>query len=547
MFTGHLASRAAVVALVAGLAPLASAQIKDVEPYYAIITSANAPLRAGETDQFYSVGSVNQGTVLVVDGEGSAWSRVSYPAGSFAFVRADDATYDAAARKLTLSKATRLFAANPTSGMNGSWKALLTTALPVGTSLNVLQVDEAKTSGVIAYRVPVPAEGRAFTESRHLRRASDDEVNAFRSKGGTIAQLPRSVAAATSPAPSTTPANTPSSTPATSAPVTTPVSAPSTAPTTTAAAPAASEPAKVDNSLVAPMKTEGTAGAPTNTTTAPVTIDQGTGASNPAIVPSVAAPTTAANPTTTAPTTPSAAPSSDAPTTAQPPAGTPRPVSPAMRTAARVKELDAAFGRVNAQPLGEAEYESLIAEYERSIEELSGELSPRQKALLVARLDILKFRKDLREKQQALLNESSSTQQQNLQVLQRVTQVEATRVYTMVGQLQPSTVYNGQTLPLMYRIQSVGTSVPRTLGYIKPDPKFALESKLGMLVGVIGETSVDKDLRLNVIDAVRVDLLQNVPVQPTLQPAVTIPAAPNAPVAMPEQPAPKPSTIEVTK
>ncbi|MBY0111733.1 MAG: hypothetical protein K2Y21_02840 [Phycisphaerales bacterium] len=527
-------SRVGVVALVAGLAPLASAQIKDVEPYYAIVNSASATLRAGETNQFYTVGTANQGTILVVDGEGAAWSRVTYPAGSFAFVRADDATYDSAAKKITLSKASRLYAANPASGMNGSWKALLTTALPSGTSLNVLQVDEAKTSGVIAYRVPVPAEARAYMESQNLRRASAEEVSAFRSKGGTVADLPKGAAApvSTAPvtaAPSTAQATAPQSQPAETKPA-------ETKPTETKPVTAAP---KVDNSLVAPMKTEGTAGTPTNTptsapTSAPVTIDQGAGATNPAMT---------SNPTPA----PAAAAPVSTPAVAAPAEATPRPVSPAMRTAARIKELDAAFTRVNAQPLGEAEYESLIAEYERSIEELSGDLSPRQKAVLMARLDILKFRKELREKQQALLNDSSSTQQQNLQVLQRVTQVESTRVYTMVGQLQPSTVYNGQTLPLMYRIQSVGTSVPRTLGYIKPDPKFALESKLGMLVGVIGETTIDKELRLNVIDAVRVDLLQNVPVQPTLQPAVTIPTAPTAPVPMPEQPAPKKSTIEVTK
>ncbi len=540
MFTSNPISRVAAVVLVAGLAPVAGAQLKDVEPYYAIVSAANAPLRAGETNQFYSVGAVNQGTIMVVDGEGQAWSRVTYPAGSFAFVRADDATYDSATKKLTLSKASRLFAANPTSGMNGSWKALLTTALPAGTALNVLQVDEAKTSGVIAYRVPVPAEARAFTESQNLRRATQDEVSAFRSKGGTVAELPKSASA-----PFATPAATPASTPA-SAPVSTPtaeskpvVAAPATTPATT---PGTSAP-KVDTSLVAPMKTEGTAGAPAAGTAAPVTIDQSAGAANPAITPSTTAPTAAP---TTAPanTTPAAT----EPTTTEAVTPVVRPVSPAMKTAARIKELDSAFSRVNAQPLGEAEYESLIAEYERSIEELSGELSPRQKAQLQGRLEILKFRKELREKQQALLNESSTTQQQNLQVLQRVTQVESTRVYTIVGQLQPSTVYNGQTLPLMYRIQSVGTSVPRTLGYIKPDPKFALESKLGMLVGVIGETAIDKELRLNVIDPVRVDLLQNVPAQPVQQPPVTIPSSPAAAVPMPDQqPAPKPSTIEVTK
>jgi hypothetical protein len=533
MFTSNPISRIAAVVLVAGLAPVAGAQLKDVEPYYAIVSSASAPLRAGDTNQFYSVGAANQGTILIVDGEGQAWSRVAYPAGSFAFVRADDATYDSAAKKITLSKASRLFAANPTSGMNGSWKALLTTALPAGTALNVLQVDEAKTSGVIAYRVPVPAEGRAFTESQNLRRATQDEVNAFRSKGGTVADLAKSASAAiATPVPTPTVESQPIVAAPSSTPAVTPASTPATPPSTGAP--------KVDTSLVAPMKTEGTAGAPAADTAAPVTIDQSAGAANPAITPSTgAAPTPAPTVTSTTPV----------PTSSNTEAVTPvvRPVSPAMKTAARIKELDSAFSRVNAQPLGEAEYESLIAEYERSIEELSGELSPRQKAQLQGRLEILKFRKELREKQQALLNESSTTQQQNFQVLQRVTQVESTRVYTIVGQLQPSTVYNGQTLPLMYRIQSVGTSVPRTLGYIKPDPKFALESKLGMLVGVIGETAIDKELRLNVIDPVRVDLLQNVPAQPVQQPPVTIPASPAAAVPMPEQQPPKPSTIEVTK
>lgn len=232
------------------------------------------------------------------------------------------------------------------------------------------------------------------------------------------------------------------------------------------------------------------------------------------------------------------------------PAASPAPVSQNMRTAARIKELDQAFDRVNAQPLGEAEYETLIVQYEKAIQDLSGQASPRQRALLEQRLNILKFRKDLREQQLALLNGTSADQQRNQQVLQNVAQVEATRVYSIVGQLQPSTVYNGDTLPLMYRIQSVGTSVPRTLGYIKPDPRFALDGKLGQIVGVIGEASVDKDLKLNVITPVRVDLLQGVPVQPTQQAPVQIPAAPSGqlpPVQMPEQAPPKQSVIEVTK
>ncbi len=521
-------SRAGIVAIVAGLPSLANAQIKDVAPYPAVII-ADADLHAGDTAQFYRVGTAAKGIVVIVDGESANWSRISYPAGSYAFVPADDATYDAATKELKLSKASRLRAANPTSGFNGSWKALLITALPAGTSMKVDQVEDGgKGSGPIAYRVAAPADARAFTESKNLRKATPDEVSAFKAKGGKVADVANA-------APASVPAAAPVKTSA-------PVAAAPTTPAPSAPAPKP-EPA-VDNSLVTPMKTDGTAGAPaapapsspttstpSSTEPAPLKIDQS----------AAPAGTSPAAPATTAPSTPAS--------TTPPPAPV---ITPSQRTTARIKELDQAFERVNSQPLGEAEYETLISEYERSINGLSGQLSPRQRSLLEQRLNILKFRKDLRQQQLALLNESSSEQQRNQQVLQKVSEVEASRVYSIIGQLQPSTVYNGQTLPLMFRIQSVGTSVPRTLGYIKPDPRFALDSKIGQVVGVIGETSMDKALNLNVITPVRIDLLQGVQIQPSQQPAVQIPAAPSGqqlpPVQLPEQQQPpKKAPIDINK
>lgn len=524
-------TRAGIVAVAAGFPVFAIAQVKDVAPYQAVIVVPSADVHSGETSVFYRVGALQDGAIVLVDGESANWSRISYPADSFAIVRAEDATYDPATKELKLSKPSRLFAGNKTSGFAGSWKALLPTTLPVGTTLKVLQVEEgAAGSGAVAYRVPVPAEGRAFTESKNLRKATPAEVNAFRAKGGTVPAV-----GATSPAPSTEPVaaapatNTPASSPNTSAPTTTP-----------------STPV-VDNSLVTPMNTSGTAGAPapatspaastpassepTATTPAPVTIDQST---------------------TNAGSTP--AQGTATPSAASAPAPAP-PVTANMRAAARIKELDQAFDRVNAQPLGEAEYETLISEYERTLQSLSGQITPRQRTLLEQRLNILKFRKDLRQQQLALLNESGTVQQQNQQVLQNVAQVESTRVYSIVGQLQPSTVYNGQTLPLMYRIQSVGTSVPRTLGYIKPDPRFSFNDKLGQIVGVIGDSSMDKDLKLNVITPVRIDLLQGVPMQPSQpaqpmqQPPVQVPSPPSGqlpPVVIPDSP-PQQRVVEPTK
>lgn len=518
--------RVASIVLVAAASAIASAQVRDVEPYLAVVTSPSANLHAGETDQFYRVGAVSSGVILYVDGETNGWARVAYPDGSFAFVGAEDATFNADTNEITLTRASRLRAPNPTSGFNGSWKTLLTTAIPAGTKMRALQVDEARGVGVVAYRVAMPEAGRAFLELRHIRRAGESEISAFRAKGGRVPEVK------SAPAPATSSTSAPATPAAATSSASTP--APSAAPAATAATPAAT-PVAPDTSLVRPINTQGTAGAPAAASE--------TASSAPAAAPSAPGDATSAasggSPTVSTPvvidqSATGAAPAAPVTTAAPTP-------SRAMQTAARLRELDGAFTRVNNQPLGEAEYESLIAEYERSIESLSGQLSERQRALLEQRLGILRFRKELRDKRAALLNESSSVQQQNQQVLQRITQVEATRVYTIVGQLQPSTVYNGQTLPLMYRIQSVGTSVPRTLGYIKPDPRFGLESKLGQIVGVIGESSIDKELRLNVIEAVRVDVLQGIPVPPAAQPAVEVPQAPSsspapsAPVALPDR------------
>ncbi|MBX3381071.1 MAG: hypothetical protein KF805_13335 [Phycisphaeraceae bacterium] len=519
-------TRAGIVMVAAGFPVIAFAQVKDVAPYHAVIAVPSADVHSGDTSVFYRVGAVEQGAIVLVDGESANWSRISYPAGAFAIVRAEDASYDAATKELKLTKASRLFAGNKASGFAGSWKALLPTTLPVGTTMRVLQVEEgANGSGAVAYRVPAPTDARAFTETKNLRKATPAEVSAFRAKGGTVADV--------SSSPASSPASVTAATPpSTTAPIAT---APATPPSATSAP---SGPA-VDDSLVTPMSTTGTGGAPaapasTTSTPAPVTIDQ-----------SVATP----GPTPAA-GTPSPVGATPAPVVA--PAVAPaQPLTANMRAAARIKDLDQAFDRVNSQPLGEAEYETLISEYENTIQSLSGQLSPRQRALLEQRLNILKFRKDLREQQLALLNESGSAQQQNQQVLQGVAQVEQTRVYSIVGQLQPSTVYNGQTLPLMFRIQSVGTSVPRTLGYIKPDPRFNLESKLGQIVGVIGEASMDKDLKLNVITPVRIDLLQGIPMQQSTQPAMQIPPAPSGQlppqIVAPQQPAARQPAVDINK
>lgn len=80
--------------------------------------------------------------------------------------------------------------------------------------------------------------------------------------------------------------------------------------------------------------------------------------------------------------------------------------------------------------------------------------------------------------------------------------------YAAVGQLVSSLVYDGQTLPMMYRV--VEPSSFRTLAYVRPGTDGHAARCLGKLVGVIGEPRFDDSFKALVVDAVRVDLLEPV-------------------------------------
>ena len=80
--------------------------------------------------------------------------------------------------------------------------------------------------------------------------------------------------------------------------------------------------------------------------------------------------------------------------------------------------------------------------------------------------------------------------------------------YAAVGQLVASVVYDGQTLPIMYRVVEPGSF--RTLAYVRPGNDGHAARCLGKLVGVIGEPRFDGSVKALVVDAVRVDLLEPV-------------------------------------
>jgi len=78
--------------------------------------------------------------------------------------------------------------------------------------------------------------------------------------------------------------------------------------------------------------------------------------------------------------------------------------------------------------------------------------------------------------------------------------------YTAVGVVASSTVYDGESLPKLLRLQDPATN--RTIAYLKPDEEFKLVNLIGNLIGVVGEKTYDGSLRLNIIEPKRTDVLQ---------------------------------------
>jgi hypothetical protein len=215
--------------------------------------------------------------------------------------------------------------------------------------------------------------------------------------------------------------------------------------------------------------------------------------------------------------------------------------------------LEALFRKVWAEPVQSAEVDELMTQYEVAIAAVASD-QPRRKAALEQRLNALQVRREYRESLRREQREATAQTQADVQLKQQLDQWAAGRVYTIVGTLQPSTVYDGQRLPGMYRIVSVGGTSPRTLGYIRKSKDADYDRLLGSVVGIIGEANIDRSLQLNIITPVRLDALRsaaasnvtptNIPAaQPQTQPEPTTisPAETPAPADAPQNPSPESS------
>jgi len=188
-------------------------------------------------------------------------------------------------------------------------------------------------------------------------------------------------------------------------------------------------------------------------------------------------------------------------------AAVPPPVAPEPPPAQRIftlEELSNIHRRV--LQLSDAELRELAEAY-RGAQAASSDSRIRQ--AIDERLAHIQLIADTRESKRRMREIVNAANQRQPEVLEEAKRWRQSRVYTMVGRLTPSLLYNGVDLPQMFRVESVGNAPggPRTLGYVVPDENVVQIGFLGQVVGVVGQQEFDPALRLLIIRAERVDVL----------------------------------------
>jgi hypothetical protein len=179
-----------------------------------------------------------------------------------------------------------------------------------------------------------------------------------------------------------------------------------------------------------------------------------------------------------------------------------RAASPVKTDSPRVASAEENLQANLLLPLDRQPLEDLIATYQELHDDSS--LSRGDRRLVRGRLRQLRQRQILAAKLGDLSDFRGRLQVRRAEAMPRIPG-QSPR-YAAVGQLLSSVVYNGENLPLMYRV--VDPASFRTLAYIKPGTDGHTARCLGHLVGVLGTSGFDQSIQAVVINAVRVDLLE---------------------------------------
>ncbi len=153
-----------------------------------------------------------------------------------------------------------------------------------------------------------------------------------------------------------------------------------------------------------------------------------------------------------------------------------------------LSELDAAYDRVVSRSGENPEYETVIEEYKRHVSRLSDEPgADRTRAYIQTRVQLLEIAAELAQGEAELAALMMDAESAGTEVARLARRVHESSEFDLVGRLVSSAVYDGDRLPMLYRLVSVEGRVGRTVAYLTDDAALEMDGKLGLVVGVRGE------------------------------------------------------------
>lgn len=438
-----------LVALVATHLSGASALAQPAGGYW-VVQQDGTVLRSGDMPRFYRVMDLPAGTVVESLGSSEGWTMVAYPAGSTAYVEADRAE-KVDANTVRLTKPSNLLAPSALLGASGSWCPLFADPLPVGTSLKLVEEVSGIGGTVSKYLIEAPrppaspTPARGFVRTESLRQATPAEAQSL-TRANTTGQ------------------------PATRETIPT-ATQPDDEPADTQPQPVPSGDEEVDTSLLSPI------------VTGPL------------------------DPVEESPRQPTAQPGE---TTLANNGGNepPVPANHQEMVALSINELNAAFDELRTLPRAEADeaLEEMLAECRRTREKLSAE--PELQRAIDQRIAWIELRMKLRDQRLALDAAIKDADAEREALAGRVSEWRQGRAFTVIGRVFRSTLYDGERLPLMYRVESVdGPGFGRTTAYLRPTDDFDLSKLVGAVVGVVGNPRYDDALGVRIISVDSIETL----------------------------------------
>ncbi len=435
----------ALVALSAALSGVAIAQeLRAIEPTWRVVARDGVSVRCGPETVFYAVAEYDQGRMLLVDGEIGNQARVRYPEDLSALVPSDEVNV-VNDRTVELTRASALRAPSVLLGLSGSWKGLYDEELPAGTRLRVREAVKNSQGQVVGYRVEAPRPPAAPGHPRAF-------VPADALREATTEEIERHLSRVSAE--------------------------PEPQPEPTGGADERPSDADGDDPDAEPVANQ------------PEPADEGADEAEPAAGAFVGEGSVPEGATDVEPAT-----GPDA-----------EPAPRAMRASA-LEDLEASFEAARGLPPAELDtaLDELLAEFSRTRAEAGDD--ERLAAQLDVRIEWLKLRIATREQRRAIAAALDTATERSRALESQVAEWRQGRSFALVGRLVVSTVYNGERLPRMYRVQTVHPvdGAVRTLGYVTPTPE--IEQKLGRVVGVAGEPRFDPQLRLVIIRPDQIDVM----------------------------------------